>query len=89
MTSVELGKGNMAPINFVQFILDNVDLTPAQKLSLLNDFCAFYDFEGTTPEKKVFVNEQIHSYIKGVIHDARWKEEADEIAFEELELEEA
>lgn len=57
-------------LDFVQFINDNVaNLTPAQKVAMLEDFCLAFGYDGS--DKTQFANARITRFIKDAVHKVR------------------
>ena len=89
-------------LDIIQHISDNVNLSVAKKIALLDDFCGQYSYQETIPDpadpegpeipnpqsKKSFANEKIEDYIKQTISAYRKKIAEQAATFEELILEE-
>lgn len=85
-------------LDFIQFINDNVNLSAAKKVELLEDFCKQYGYEeeiddgagGMIPNpvtRKVFANDKISSFIKQTVNAVRRKEQLELVEYEKLILE--
>jgi hypothetical protein len=84
------------PIDIIQHLNDNVDLTAGEKASLLDDFCAQYSYQELDEEgnpnpvsKKDFANDKIKTYIKDSVNARRITVAKAAAAYTELELEDA
>ena len=85
-------------LDFIGFISTNVNLTAAQKLALLSDFCAQYGYQEQIDDgqgniipnpvtQKEFANHKITRYIIETVNAIRLSKGIDAVTIEELELE--
>ena len=85
-------------LDFIGFISTNVNLTAAQKLALLSDFCAQYGYQEQIDDgqgniipnpitQKEFANRKITRYIAETVNAKRWSKAIDAVIIETLELE--
>ncbi len=62
-------------LDFIQFINDNTSFTTEEKQQMLDDFCAYHDYDlvEDPPTKVNFVNNKIGEFIIGSINAYRKK----------------
>jgi len=89
---VEYNGGELMPVDFIQHINDNTNLTAQQKTDLLDDFCECYGYQETIDgepnptSKKDFANDKAKRYFIESVNSVRKRTAEDAVEWTELDL---